>query len=379
MRAKHACSARFVALIVAGLGLMAGIAAARAQSDGGYNRLPKRLIGDYGYWSRTQNPPYSSAQIPFDELTEINHAGVSFNASGALVVPEGFLEPELIEKAHAAGDKVLLLLGGDFPALETSPVVLQTLVTNLEIFINRYGYDGVDIDWEYPSSQADRQAFFQLITALRAAFPSPDLISAYVPPWGSGGYDYAGVEPLLDYFNILMYDCAGPWTDDAQLNSPIFPDGHDPEPYECQPGGSVQQAADIFLNGLKLPASKINMGTPFYGYFYENVNRLWGKCMGCAKTVFSENYGTFIKQRINHLGWQTFYDPVSLVPYMLRADGQPGFITYDDAFSTFYRVWYSDWQRGLGGSFIWALDEDYDGTSQDLLDAAYNASLKQAR
>ena len=29
----------------------------------------KRLIADYGYWSRTQTPPYSSAQIPFRELT----------------------------------------------------------------------------------------------------------------------------------------------------------------------------------------------------------------------------------------------------------------------------------------------------------------------
>ncbi len=40
----------------------------------------KRLVGDYGYWSRTQNPPYSSAQIPFNKLTHINHAGVNFNA-----------------------------------------------------------------------------------------------------------------------------------------------------------------------------------------------------------------------------------------------------------------------------------------------------------
>ena len=60
------------------------------------NQLPKRLVGDYGYWSRTQTPPYSSAQIPFEKLTHINHDGVSFNADGSLSVPSGFLEPELI-------------------------------------------------------------------------------------------------------------------------------------------------------------------------------------------------------------------------------------------------------------------------------------------
>jgi len=64
---------------------------------------------------------------------------------------------------------------------------------------------------------------------------------------------------------------------------------------------------------------------------------------------------------------------------MLRTDGKPGFITYDDAFSTFYRVSYSVWRRGLGGSFMWSLDADYDGHSQDLLDAMYNASLPQPK
>lgn len=88
------------------------------------------------------------------------------------------------------------------------------------------------------------------------------------------------------------------------------------------------------------------------------------------------NYGTFIKQRINKKGWQTFYDQIALVPYMLRTDGKAGFITYDDEFSTYYRVWYADWQENLGGTFMWSLDADYDGQSQDLLDEMYAASLK---
>jgi GH18 family chitinase len=61
---------------------------------------------------------------------------------------------------------------------------------------------------------------------------------------------------------------------------------------------------------------------------------------------------------------------------MLRADGHNGFITYDDASSTYYRTWYSDWKRGLGGTFMWSLDADYDGQTQDLLDAEYAGSLQ---
>jgi len=343
-------------------------------------QLTKRLVGDYAYWSRTQTPAYGSAQIPMSKLTHINHAGVNFDANANLVVPQGFLEPALIEKAHAAGVKVLLLLGGDFAALETQPSLVQTLVANLQVFEDTYGYDGVDIDWEYPSTAQDAATFLSLMTALRGAFPGPTFVlSADVAPWGGSGYNVANVTPVIDYYNIMMYDCAGPWTDDAQLNSAIFPDPFNPEPYECEPGGSVKQAIDIYVNKMDVPLAQLNMGTPFYGYLYENVSALWGSCTNCLNTVISENYGTFIKQRINQNGWRTYYDTYSLVPYMLRTDGKPGFITYDDAFTTFYRVAYSVWQRGLGGSFMWSLDADYDGQSQDLLDAMYNASLPQTK
>ncbi len=337
-------------------------------------KLPKRLIADYGYWSRTQTPPYSADQIPFKKLTHINHAGVSFNADGSLNVPDGFLEPGLISKGHAAGVKVMLLLGGDFTGMETTAGSMATLVENLESFIVEHGYDGLDIDWEYPSSTLDQTTFFKLMSSLRKAFPSPHyFLSADVAPWGGSGYDFPHVTPLVDYFNIMTYDCAGPWTDDGQLNSAIFPDPSNPEPYECEPGGSVKEAIDIALQS-KVPLAKMNMGTPFYGYFYQNVSTLFGPCKDCGNTVLSENYGTFIKQRINAKGWQTSYDTYALVPYMLRTDGKPGYITYDDWFSTYYRVWYSIWQRGTGGTFLWSLDADYDGSSQDLLDAMYAAT-----
>jgi chitinase len=374
---RHRLPLRALWVVLFGLTSTTGAPAARAQGIENPPRLTKRVVGDYGYWSRTQTPPYSATQIPFRKLTQINHAGVSFNASGSLVVPPGFLEPELIEGAHAASDRVLLLLGGDFAAL-AKPAVLANLLANLQTFVNRYGYDGVDIDWEYPSSEADRQTFHNLMTGLRRIFPSPTyLLSADVAPWGSSYYDYSGLAAVVDQFNIMMYDCAGPWTDDGQLNSAIFPDPTNPEPWECEPGGSVKESIDIYLKTYHVDPGQLNMGTPFYGYFYENVSRLFGPCSNCGNTVLSENYGTFMKQRINRYGWETFYDPSALVPYMLRSDGQPGYITYDDGFSTYYRVWYSVWDRGLGGSFMWSLDADYDGHTQDLLEAMYHASLKQ--
>jgi chitinase len=371
------CASAACFIVVAGAGSLA-----YGQAEPASATLTKRLVADYGYWSRTQDPPYSSEQIPFSRLTHINHAGVGFDSTGKLSVPYGFLEPELIDKAHDKGVKVMLLLGGDFPGVEATPGALHVLVKNVHAFINNHGYDGIDLDWEYPSGTADDAFFRSLLLDLRAVLPSPRyIISADVPPWGPDGYDFPDSKYIVDYFNVMTYDCAGPWTDSGQLNSEIFPDPNNPATYNCEPGGSVKEAIDIYEHDLKIPKTKLNIGTPFYGYYYHDINVLWGFCTNydCSNSVDYLNYGTDFKPLINKNGWRTYYDPISLVPYMLREDGGPGFITYDDASSTFYRVAYSDWTRGVGGVFIWELDADYDGHSQDLLDAAYNASLPQTK
>jgi|SRR5581483_5521218 len=342
------------------------------------NHLTKRVVGDYGYWSKYQTPPYGAAQIPYQKLTHINHDGVSFDSTGTLSVPDGFIEPELNGQAHAAGVKVMLLLGGDFTGLESSGNV-QTLVDNVAAFEKQYGYDGLDIDWEYPETTGDANFLVQMMSLFRQSNPDY-VLSVDAAPWGGSGYALPQLKQSVDYVNIMMYDCAGPWTAHGQLNSAIFWDPRNPAPYECQPGGSAQEAASIFLQ--QLPAKQINMGTPFYGYYYVDIHQLFGLCPNakympdgeCDYAVQTGNYGPNFKWNINRNGWHTQYDPIAQVPYMLRTDGSDGYITYDDAYSTYMRVYYSDWVRGLGGTFMWSLDADYDGYSQDLMNAMYNAS-----
>src|SRR5215831_19136348 len=134
------------------------------------NHLTKRVEGDYGYWSKYQNPPYGAGQIPYNKLTHINHDGASFDSTGTLSVPQGFLEPELNFRAHAAGVKVLLLLSGDFTGLEASGAG-QTLVDNIAAFEKQYGYDGVDVDWEFPGDDGDRAFLVQLMSGFRKSNP----------------------------------------------------------------------------------------------------------------------------------------------------------------------------------------------------------------
>ena len=342
----------------------------------------KRIVADYTTGSKYLDPPYDVKQIPFHKLTHINHAGVPWLSDGSLSVPDGFLEPELIAKAHASGVKVLLLTGGDFAAAEADPNVLDTVVANLKAFVTANDYDGLDFDWEFPESPADANFFVQLMTKIRANFPSPRYtLSIDVAPWNMPAYNVVQMKHQIDFFNLMVYDCAGPWTSIGHLNSPIFWDLSDPQPWECQPGASDQQASSMLLK--QVPGSQINLGTPFYGYYYTNINQIFATCPNaatspdgdCDDTVLTQNYGPNIKKLINQDGWERHYDPVSFVPYLIRSDGTPGYITYDDATSTYLRVWYADWAQKLGGTFMWSLDADYDGQSQDLLDAMYKASI----
>src|SRR5581483_10905031 len=169
---------------------------------------------------------------------------------------------------------------------------------------------------------------------------------------------------MVDFFNVMTYDFYGPWSGATGLVSPLLQDPADPEQV-----GSVKTAMDVYQGNFGVPVSQLNIGTPFYGYEWDGVDTNWTSCPSCVST--SQEYGTYIKQRINQQGWKNGYDVAAAAPYLTNST-IPGFITYDSVSSTANKVAYVK-SRGFGGVFMWELSGDYDGTSQDLLHAMYNA------
>ena len=335
----------------------------------------KRLLGYYPEWSKGQTPPYTAAQIPYSKLTHISHAFVllTVKADGTLSIPAGMIEPALISKAHAAGVKVLVSIGGGdgiqgprFNRMARSETTRQAFAANVHDFLVKYGYDGVDIDWEVPNA-INTLDCTTLMQELRNALPSPWLISMAVTadPFGYGaGFDIPALEPIVDFFNVMTYDFYGTWSGATGLVSPLFLDPADPEQV-----GSVTTSMNLYAGLFGVPLAKMNIGTPFYGYEWDGTDQLWASCSTCASA--SWNYGTYIKQRINQQGWVANFDPVARSPYLTNTS-IPGLITYDGVWSTTNKVSYVK-SRGFGGVFMWELSADYDGTSQDLLDAMYKA------
>jgi chitinase len=345
-----------------------------AQASNSSIANPKRLVAYYLYQDQTRVPGYTANQIPFKKLTHLIHVAtvVDPSGSGAIQISPNAIEPRLILKAHSDRVSVLVCVQGSaaaFSKVAADSEARARFAKDLKEFLLKYGYDGVDIDWEVPQGQADVANDVLLMQALRDALPAPRYLLSMATPsepghWGE--YDFAHLTPIVDFYNVMTYDFHGPWTNHAGHNSPLFSNENDPGH-----DGSIDDSVNLYLNKLGVPPEKINLGTAFYGYEFP-VGQLHGSC-NCEKSTSSRDYGTYIKPRIGKDGWVESLDPVAMAPYLVRTNSAPGFITYDDPDSTARKVVYALEVRNLGGVFMWELSEDYDGKKQDLFDCMYRA------
>ena len=140
----------------------------------------KTIAGLLPEWVKFSNPAYTAEKIPYKKLTHIAHAFATLpgNPDGTLRIPEDFIEPDLISKAHAAGVKVLLSIGGGdgvegprFNRMARDEDRRRRFARNVHTFLETYGYDGVDIDWEVPNA-ADRANCTTLMQELRDELPA---------------------------------------------------------------------------------------------------------------------------------------------------------------------------------------------------------------
>jgi chitinase len=344
-----------------------------------------RLLAYYEFSDRSNTPPYDASTIPYNELTHIVHSNIapSVKADGSLFIPPGFLEPQLISRAHNAGVKVELCISGAaglFVKIDADPTIRAHFAQEIASFAIAHGYDGVDFDYEVPYDMTQATEFTALVQDVRALMPAGQyIISAAVasaPNGGWGVYDFHGLTPLLDFYNLMTYDFHGAWTNHSGHNSPLYLSPLDPGQ-----DGSLDTSTTRYLSGFNVPPEKINLGTAFYGYAFD-VYALWAFCAdnalcgaaGAPTVTYAQ-----VEQLLQTGDWTENFDDMASAPYLLDASSKKyGFITYDNPASTATKVTYALTQKNLGGVFMWELSQDYNGHTQPLLDAMYSALLVAA-
>jgi hypothetical protein len=132
----------------------------------------KILLAVYPDWGRHAGFP--AAKVPFALLTHLAYSGFVTDATGAVRpddVSDGSNRAELLDKAHAAGVKVLFSVKAEGPAFETMisrPSARARFIRTLLATLDREKADGVDLAWDRlsPGDGDDRLA---LVRELRLA------------------------------------------------------------------------------------------------------------------------------------------------------------------------------------------------------------------
>jgi chitinase len=313
-----------------------------------------------GYYYPGSTPSYTFTTIRYDCLTHIAHSFIEPTASGALWVPGGFLYPQLNQRAHERGVKVIVSLGGygasntaAFVAMAADTAARHRFVQNLKAFCVTNAYDGADLDWEYPTG-TDKANFTALVHELRAAFNTvtPALtLSAATSAGGASGFDLAATTADFDWIGIMTYDFYGTWTTKAGPNSPLYGS------YSTTDQGWIDLSVTNF-SAKGVPAAKILIGIPFYGWSY-NVSTLYGTpTTGASQSQYRNLIGNLSN------GWTRTWDQATRTPYMTTAGRM---ISYDDSQSVYEKCEYIK-SKNIGGAIIWAIGEDYTSPNQPLLE-----------
>ncbi|KAF7304029.1 hypothetical protein MIND_00634200 [Mycena indigotica] len=195
--------------------------------------LNKR-IGYYEGWGNGRScMSYPPEKISAESLTHINFAfALISNTFQVIEMTKG--DSDLWKRTTALKKrnptlKVFLSIGGwtfndpptshIFSNLAASTSNTNTFISSLLKVFETYGFDGVDIDWEYPVADdrggipADKKNYVTFMAALKKAFGGKYGLTFTAPSsyWYLQNFDLPGLLKSADWVNVMTYDLHGTW------------------------------------------------------------------------------------------------------------------------------------------------------------------------
>ncbi len=335
----------------------------------------KKIVGYYAAWAAYSG--YYPNQIDANKLTHINYAFA--NISPDLKVTLGYPDIDVNNfkllnslKQTNPNLKTLISVGGwtwsgKFSDAALTDASRTVFADSCVAFIKQYGFDGVDLDWEYPVSGGlnsnskrpeDKQNFTLLLQKIREKLDTQGALDnkhyLLTIAGGAGSSYVKNVEltklsQYLDYATIMTYDLHGMWDTYSDLHAPLY-ENLDASP---QYKASVDSAVNRWLNA-SFPADKLVLGIPFYGYLFSSVtntnNGLYQRYAGAN----SISYQAIVDNYLTKPAFKRQFHSQSKVPWLF--DGSI-FITYEDPQSITYKTDYIK-SKNLGGAMVWELSQD---------------------
>ncbi|ORY09764.1 glycoside hydrolase superfamily [Clohesyomyces aquaticus] len=263
-----------------------------------------RAVGyfvNWGIYGRKFNPD----MIPADKLTHILYAFGDNRDTGEVFLTDtwadcekhfdgdswqddgknmyGCLKQMALLKKRNRNMKVLLSIGGwtyaheakHFDGPMATALGRKTFADSCVQLIKDYGFDGVDIDWEYPQNLEQGEQLLQLVHEIRKAmdayahtlghrdYQKPHFEISIAAPAGKSNYQnmpLGKIAAVIDFINVMGYDFAGSWDQHTGHQANLYPCKTCPT---CTPFNIQSVLHDYTSAGV--PPSKFVLGMPLYG------------------------------------------------------------------------------------------------------------------
>lgn len=211
-------------------------------------------------------------------------------------------------------------------------------------------FDGIDVNWEFPQRE-DAANFRALLVEFRRQMKtvrSGLMLTVAVgdQPDMQPETDFRDLSRLVDEVGIMNYNYAGPWSSITGFLAPLFRRSDTPAHYS-----SIAESIAAYKRA-GVPANKLLMGLPFYGYQWKGVKPGNNGLFQSGEGISEDKPYRAIRDLI--ASYRAFRDPVSHAPWLF--DGAC-FWTFDDPISIRYKSSYAAHQH-LGGIMIWELGDD---------------------
>lgn len=342
-----------------------GVSAASASS-----RRPTAAHWVTGYYVGYQSSKHPPSEIDFSGLSHLVMGAALAKSDGTLdlsfyvggATAGVTLAREVAQRAHAAGKRALLMVGGAGNGAAIGAACKNqsgVFVANLVKAVTDLGYDGLDLDWE---DSVDMAQFVSLAKALRSKMPNAIL----TVPGFTVNPNYQKVDPAtkqlveyLDQYNLMSYYPAtamagGGWL--SWHNSPLCGQkATTPVTIE----DSLKRFADIGV-----PKAKLGMGVAFYAICYTGGVTAPDQSTEGVSIQGGDNdfpVSELLDASAAYPRSARHWDAKAQVPFLtLDAVDRRGckYVSYDDEESLAAKGTFAK-QNGYGGIIVWTISQGY--------------------
>lgn len=320
----------------------------------------QRVVGYYPHWVLSQFQP---EEIELDIVTHVIHSFAWANEDGSISSYDGMFGNNMADIVHSGDSKFLLSIGGwgnheGFETIINHEDLRELFIYNLTSILLLNDYDGVDLDWEFPNSNDDKNNLNLLVSEMDSIFNNINsdwLITMAIPVsnWWGQWHDFNFLNNHIDFYNAMTYGTHGNWSSHVGHLSPLYSSPPN------DPDGSCHLNMNYLTNQRGIPREMINMGIPFWGAIW-NASNINESFAGEISDILYFD----IPDLINN-GWNYNWDTNAMCPYLIKEDSTQ-VITYENQQSVAMKCEYV-LNNEIGGVMIWALSYDNTESGQELL------------